>query len=743
MATPPPDIAAKLDILRQQAAERAKQDAQYSRQTDRQYTPVIQPNPNWMPKKADGGNIDAMRLALMNKGGVVSKLRKHGQGVPNELEAMKRMSNGHRIFVVHEQDEHPREVTSVQELAGYAPDQIYTLAPEHKAEGGNVNAFDYENPEHVSAVAQHMAKHKDFKGFENVHQLLGEVLSGGNYRHIEDPRAQEAMRKAGHNAYHLLEKTGKKLHPMVVKKAMGGTIQPSVNQMRTALMENKFAVPAADLKSVGAQEAPQLDTKVYVNEGGQDGMGGVDMNAMQPGMQLMQAQPNLDPTKNQPQQGGQPPSAGASSPAQQPPSNILQMTRQGQAMNAMTPPQQPQGMKDGGDVKPQLSLEMYMQLLKRHLAGERLSKAENELLGLYHRVGGGKKLKKPIGEYSFTTAPTPKVKMAEEKLVTPEDLVGGYGIPFIGDSSMAGRLLTGAEGHEFHQPVELEGGHDYMRANQHEDPAKRAIWASAQGKISHLTKKAKRVSEHGEPVYGIHTSMSPTGVDFSHMPVEVLAELVKNAKITKKAQNTFNKEMRAQHPEFPGVMHEELHDMLRAPGSGELRKHFVERMATDPYQEAGFPEIAMARLAVQHPNLMRHDEPGKEFVGSSIGRFRPDFGQVEAPVHPHHSYPSVIGGEYVGALHPEHAQPLMTTKEFFPEFHKQRREFNAPEAGDRRAFELSQPVQKFDQEWLDKVMPVYLKRRKKILGYKKGSKVTDNLDTMRLALTKNSKKKAK
>ncbi len=529
----------------------------------------------------------------------------------------------------------------------------------------------------------------------------------------------------------------------MIHKAIGGTVQPSVNQMRTALMENKFAVPAADLKSVGAQEAPQLDTKVYVNEGGQDGMGGVDMNAMQPGMQLMQAQPNLDPTKNQPQQGGQPPSAGASSPAQQPPSNILQMTRQGQAMNAMTPPQQPQGMKDGGDVKPQLSHEMYMQLLKRHLAGERLSKAENELLGLYHRVGGGKKLKKPIGEYSFTTAPNPKVKMAEEKLVTPENLVGGYGIPFIGDSSMAGRLLTGAEGHEFHQPVELEGGHDYMRANQHEDPAKRAIWASAQGKISHLTKKAKRVSEHGEPVYGIHTSMSPTGVDFSHMPVEVLAELVKNAKITKKAQNTFNKEMRAQHPEFPGVMHEELHDMLRAPGSGELRKHFVERMATDPYQEAGFPEIAMARLAVQHPNLMRHDEPGKEFVGSSIGRFRPDFGQVEAPVHPHHSYPSVIGGEYVGALHPEHAQPLMTTKEFFPEFHKQRREFNAPEAGDRRAFELSQPVQKFDQEWLDKVMPVYLKRRKKILGYKKGSKVTDNLDTMRLALTKNSKKKAK
>ncbi len=92
---------------------------------------------------AHGGSIhatrdmDAMRLALM-KGGVVSKLRKHGQGVPNELEAMKRMSQGHRVFVVHEQDEHPREVTSVRELAGYAPDQMYTLAPHHEAHGGRI-----------------------------------------------------------------------------------------------------------------------------------------------------------------------------------------------------------------------------------------------------------------------------------------------------------------------------------------------------------------------------------------------------------------------------------------------------------------------------------------------------------------------------------------------------------------------------------------------------------------------------
>ena len=229
------------------------------------------------------------------------------------------------------------------------------IPPQNKADGGNVNPFDYENPEHVHNVAGHAIKHKDFKPYS--HELMGEVLATGNHRHLEDPRIQYAMRQAGHNAYHVLEKTGKKLHKMeheVVKKAMGGTIQPSVNQMRMALDQNKLAIPASDVKEVGVNEAPQMDVKAFVNPGGQqDGqlpVGGVDADATKPGMQLMQQQPNLDPTKNQPDQGQQPASAGPSSPAQQPPSNILQMTKQGQAMNAMTPPQQPQAMANGGGV---------------------------------------------------------------------------------------------------------------------------------------------------------------------------------------------------------------------------------------------------------------------------------------------------------------------------------------------------------------------------------------------------------
>jgi hypothetical protein len=70
MATPPPNEAVKLAILRQQLMDKIKQDEQYKQQTDRQYTVDIQPNPNWTPKKAGGGSMstDAMRMELASKG---------------------------------------------------------------------------------------------------------------------------------------------------------------------------------------------------------------------------------------------------------------------------------------------------------------------------------------------------------------------------------------------------------------------------------------------------------------------------------------------------------------------------------------------------------------------------------------------------------------------------------------------------------------------------------------------------
>ena len=149
----------------------------------------------------------------------------------------------------------------------------------------------------------------------------------------------------------------------IIHKAVGGTVQPSMNQMRAELMGKK-PTSLSDLSTIGANEAPNMNVKVYVPpSGGQLPVGGVSMGnqplpiggidmSQQQGHQLMPA--NLVPPQGQPPQGQfpqaggmpSPLSAGASSPAQQPPSNILQMTPQGQALNAMSPPK----MADGGGI---------------------------------------------------------------------------------------------------------------------------------------------------------------------------------------------------------------------------------------------------------------------------------------------------------------------------------------------------------------------------------------------------------
>ena len=206
------------------------------------------------------------------------------------------------------------------------------LRKSHMAAGGQPkNPFDYENPEHVANVVKIAAQHKLLAPITDVHKHLADILSGGHYKHIEDPNIQNAIRQAGHDAYYVAEKSGKQSH--IMNKADGGDVA---------------------IQQVGAEEAPNLPTKDFIlphgQHPGQLPVGGVDMQPAVPGQQLMPQQPG-----QQPQQGGQPPQGGPApqgGPQGAPqPSNILQMTPQGRAMGAMQP-QQPQQAKKGGTIKP-------------------------------------------------------------------------------------------------------------------------------------------------------------------------------------------------------------------------------------------------------------------------------------------------------------------------------------------------------------------------------------------------------
>ena len=164
-------------------------------------------------------------------------------------------------------------------------------------------------------------------------------------------------------------------------KACGG---PSQDEMLAHVMLHKAEGGAVDMKTVGAEEAPDMPVKEYVAPSGGQGLpvGGVDFQPEQPGKQLMPGAPDQPPGQIPGQPGqvpqqpapltGQPtpslngPQAPALNQPNQmlggppmppfgqprgPQSNILSMTRQGQAMQALRPTPTPMPrMAKGGSL---------------------------------------------------------------------------------------------------------------------------------------------------------------------------------------------------------------------------------------------------------------------------------------------------------------------------------------------------------------------------------------------------------
>ena len=343
------------------------------------------------------------------KGGIVSMLRKHGRPVDNDLDAMRKMSNGHRVFIAHEQDEMPTEIHRVADMHGYTPDQIYTIAPEHfiqhKDLGGIIKAVKgFATPNNISRVTDVPYLNDAIQAASNGKwgDLIGSAvnatlpLGAGLMSYSPDAgEANEAdqvaakytpdARARAATQYLQADNFANKARGGITHKANGGTMdQPSLAQMRVNLAQNRNP----DLMdSIGVNEAVDMQPKMFINPnpkpiggipsiGGvstKNGMpiGGVDVNPQQPGQQLNPQPPQM-PGQPQPGQpgasgaapapGGAPTGPSGGAPAQM--GNMLQMTPQGQALAAMGggTTQQPQqlangGMANGGQKPKKLTVE--------------------------------------------------------------------------------------------------------------------------------------------------------------------------------------------------------------------------------------------------------------------------------------------------------------------------------------------------------------------------------------------------
>lgn len=357
----------------------------------------------------------------------------------------------------------------------------------------------------------------------------------------------------------------------------------------------------------------------------------------------------------------------------------------------------------------------------------RMSKAELEASGYYHPVGRGLKLSKPVHEYTADIIDNPDMPLVPKKIVSPEDLYGKVGIPLVGDRSDTGKLLRGIEGVQFDKPINLEGGFKFGRAHQYEDPSISSVWASDPGVVTALNNQIKRAAESGKDVLGVSSMGSPEMVDYNTMIAQSALNMTDLRGIHPKAIEAFNDEIKntvkknkegkvtTPFQNFLGIDHPEITTQLLSKNAGELRKAFIRTMEKDQYRKLGFPELAPIRKAVSDAEIL--DMPLGS-TGLEIYKMSPEGNIVETPKNPHSTYPVHMQGEVFGGL-----EAPIDYKNMFSTFYEPKRLLSVPDRHAYRAYSLSAPIQEFNQEWLDEVMPIYLQKIKDITGRKKGGEI--------------------
>lgn len=339
-------------------------------------------------------------------------------------------------------------------------------------------------------------------------------------------------------------------------------------------------------------------------------------------------------------------------------------------------------------------------LLDEAAPAKRASRAENEAAGLYHPIGGGLKLERPVPEMSATVEQVRD--LPQRALISPEKMQGGRLLALIGDRTAAGRKLLEVNGQPLASPVLLEGGPDFMRTHMNDG----AAWASGKGVISRLSKGTQNAAEGGKDVYGVYSAMGHTAGDFSTMMSDALMAQARNADIKKKDIRAFDKEVRALRPEWPGLLDEDANRILAE--SGPLRLALVDRMGLDRYRQAGFPDVASSRAAILEPGLM--DAPLWS-SGFSVAKMDPTGRVIPNPTTPHKTYDTQLSGQYVGGLENPVPREIM-----FPDFFAKRRATGADPSGDNWAYQRATVTQDANQQWLDGVMGYIEKAKKAAAG---------------------------
>jgi hypothetical protein len=269
------------------------------------------------------------------------------------------------------------------------------------AKKSDPNYDRYAEPAYLKARSEQPPVIKQIKGKGNAKPVkqyipyVQDFVKSGNWSHVDDIKNADMIKHKGgymthaeHDDWLLNQlKPDQKAHGGIIYKAEGGSMDtPDLAQSR--LQTGQRMNPAL-MDNIGINEALDMSPKTFINPeprmgntlpvGGVEKVGGLPIGGVdQSSASGMQFAPQA---LQQPQQdagapqGGLPPSAGASSPAQQPPSNILSLTPQGRALGAMAP----QGMAKGGIAKQRAEIKFKLDQLAKGGQPKKANKPYDEI----------------------------------------------------------------------------------------------------------------------------------------------------------------------------------------------------------------------------------------------------------------------------------------------------------------------------------------------------------------------------
>jgi len=322
-----------------------------------------------------------------------------------------------------------------------------------------------------------------------------------------------------------------------------------------------------------------------------------------------------------------------------------------------------------------------------------------------------------------TIAPNRRIAVAKPRPMTPEDLFKMRAVSVAGmsDRSAAGFDVTGADKVDFGENISALGGNDYSLMPR--SIKNKLAWAGARAPITGLGNAAKEKLQDVKKNYGVDAQpllttklMGLQSLDQTHMVMRAASHLLRNAPIADADAEAFNAFVRNQRPsakqgkiqppympDFPGIKHEKLYDYLMQQKMPN-RTALIKAMDIGAWNKKGIPNPAAIRMAFTKPELMSAPEgtPGAMFATMDPG-------------DPHHtvksghgSYPVGVKGENVGGL------DRIVPKEDFHQTYFDQPKIKAKAAAGNNSQVMSgymkSPVTQYhDQEWLDRIMPIYEK----------------------------------